>query len=62
MSLANIEGKLSRAEMKSINEGKVELTETRWDGQYCYCDYAITFGEVTRNECDVTCPASNCGH
>ena len=66
ISLANIQGKLSRTEMKSIMAGSggggVSRSGTNWYGGQCYCDYTMTFGGTTRYSCNNPCDRSYCGH
>ena len=62
MSLADIKGKLSRAEMKNIMAGLVRLSGTRYSEGSCYCDWTITMNGTTRTSCDNPCRGHYCGH
>lgn len=60
MSLANIQGKLSRIEMKSIMAGSgAWICGTNWYNGQCKCD--VCEGG-TPTVCGFPCAPSNCGH
>ena len=58
MSLENIQGKMSRMEMRNIMAGS-GTTGTRWYNGQCYCDYTYNNGQ---SACGWPCASSNCGY
>jgi hypothetical protein len=63
LNLANINGKLSRVEMKNIMAGSgATLSGTRWYQYQCYCDFTLYVNGTMGYSCDNPCAASYCGH
>ena len=62
MSLANIQGKLERIEMKTIIGGsQLTLTGTRYSSGECYCDFMSTNADgSTWYICNMPCAAFRC--
>ena len=62
MSLANIKGKLSRAEMKNImaGSGGGMICGTNWYNGQCRCDVCDSMGNAVL--CNISCTTNFCGH